>query len=253
MRDGLGRVRSVLLLGGDSDIGNAIALELVRSGARELLLAARDTSRLDERANRLRAGGATIVETATFDAAETDTHDAFFDAAFAKFGRLDVVVIAFGVLGVQAEAERDPSATIKVAITNYVGAASALMHAGERMRKQGQGSIVVLSSVAGQRPRRSNFVYGSSKAGIDALSEGMAFALRDEGVQVLTVRPGFVSTKMTTGLRKAPLSATPERVAQDTVKALGAGRELIWSPGLLRYVMWAMRFVPRPIFRRLKI
>jgi len=253
MRDGLGRVQSVLVLGGDSDIGNAIALQLVREGARDVLLAGRSPERFAARAAALHDAGAQRVEMARFDALDTDRHDAFFDDAFGRFGRLDVVVIAFGVLGEQATAQREPAETVKLARTNYVGAASALLYACERVRKQGQGAVVVVSSVAAQRPRRSNFIYGSSKAGIDALAEGMAFALRDEGVQVLTVRPGFVASKMTQGRRATPFSTTPDRVAKDTVRALRERKELIWTPGVLRYVMWVMRFVPRPIFRRLNV
>jgi decaprenylphospho-beta-D-erythro-pentofuranosid-2-ulose 2-reductase len=121
------------------------------------------------------------------------------------------------------------------------------------MRQQGQGTIVLLSSTAGQRPRRSIYVYGASKAGVDALAEGMAFTLRDQGVQVLTVRPGFVNTKMTAGLKPAPLSTTPGAVAEATVNAMVAGKELIWVPWSMRYVMIILKLIPRPIFRRLKI
>jgi decaprenylphospho-beta-D-erythro-pentofuranosid-2-ulose 2-reductase len=245
-------VESVLLLGGDSDIGVAIARRLVRRGAREVLLAGRNHERLASRATALKSAGAERVETAFFDADEVDGHDPFFQELFARFGRFDVVVVAFGVLGDQEAAQSDPAVAVAMVRTNFLGAASALVHAGERLRAQGQGTLVVLSSVAAQRPRRSNFIYGSSKAGLDALAEGMAFVLREAGVQVLTVRPGFVTTKMTGGMRKAPFATTPGEVAKATVAAIESGRELIWVPGVLRYVMWVMRFVPRPVFRRLK-
>lgn len=252
MRDGLGRMESVLLLGGDSDIGVAIARRLVRGGARDVLLAGRNHERLMARATTLKTAGAERVETAFFDADEVEGHERFFEDVFTRFGRFDVVVVAFGVLGDQEAAQRDPATAVAMIRTNSLGTASALVHAGERLRSQGQGTLVLLSSVAAQRPRRSNFVYGSAKAGVDALAEGMAFVLRDEGVQVLTVRPGFVTTKMTEGMRKAPFTTTPGKVAKATVEAIASGKELIWAPGILRYVMWMMRFVPRPVFRRLR-
>lgn len=253
MKDGLGRVQSVLVLGGDSDIAAATAELLVRHGAREVALAGRHLDRLGERAEKLRTLGATRVDTLAFDADDIDSHAAFFDGAFGSFDRFDVVLVAFGLLGDQEGGEHDPALALSVLRTNFLGAASALLQAGERMRKQGQGTVVLLSSVAAQRPRRSNFIYGSSKAGVDALAEGLAFALREQGVQVLTVRPGMVKTKMTTGMKRAPLMTTPEVVAQGIVKAIAANKELVWVPGTWRYIMWVLKLVPRPIFRRLKI
>ncbi len=252
MKDGLGRVQSVLVLGGDSDIGAAIAEELVRRGTREVVLAGRHLDRLELRANTVRSLGATRVETVSFDADDVESHDGFFDAVFTAAGRIDVVVVAFGVLGDQAAGERDAATAVRVLRTNFLGAASAMIHAGEKLRAQGQGTVVLLSSVAAQRPRRSNFIYGSSKAGIDALAEGLAFTLKEQGVQVLTVRPGTVKTKMTAGLKKAPFLTTPEKVAVSTADAIAKGNELVWSPRIWRYVMWALKFIPRPIFRKLK-
>jgi decaprenylphospho-beta-D-erythro-pentofuranosid-2-ulose 2-reductase len=253
MRDGLGGTRSLLVLGGDSDIGNATAKALIAGHTREVLLAGRNLDRLEVRAKALREAGATRVEVAAFDADDVDSHEAFFAETFGRFERFDVVLLAFGVLGEQAAVERDPSATVAVARTNYLGAASVAVHAAERLRRQGQGTLVVLSSVAAQRPRRSNFVYGSTKAGLDALCEGLAFALKPEGVQVLTVRPGFVDTQMTAGLKRVPFSTTPEAVGAAIVKAIARGDELIWTPRKLRYVMMVLKLVPRPIFRRLKL
>jgi decaprenylphospho-beta-D-erythro-pentofuranosid-2-ulose 2-reductase len=253
LKDGLGRVRSVLVLGGDSDIAVATTRSLIARGARDIALAGRNLEHLAARAAQLRDAGAERVETALFDADAVESHGRFFEAVFAELGHVDVVLLAFGVLGMQDEAERDATAAVAVVRTNFLGATSAAIHAAERLRKQGQGTLVVFSSVAAQRPRRSNFVYGASKAGLDALSEGLAFALRDQGVQVLTVRPGFVTTKMTAGMHRAPFSTTPEKVAEATVAAIASGAELIWVPGILRHVMWAMKLVPRPIFRRLKV
>lgn len=253
MRDALGRVQSLFVLGGDSDIGSAVALQLARKGLQDVLLAGRNTERLDARAATLRAAGVPHVETTHFDADDTESHEEFLARSFKQSGGFDVVLLAFGVLGEQRPGPLEPDAAVAVARTNYLGAASVLVHCGELLRRQGQGCIVVLSSVAAQRPRRSNFIYGASKAGIDALAEGLSFVLRDEGVQVLVVRPGFVRSKMTSHLRASLFATTPAALAADIVNAIASGKELIWTPGRLRYVMWILRLIPRSVFRRLTI
>jgi decaprenylphospho-beta-D-erythro-pentofuranosid-2-ulose 2-reductase len=251
MKDGLGRVQRILVLGGDSDIGVATARAFVRRGASHVSLAGRSREKLVERAVTLQPEGCEVT-VLDFDVDAVDSHAAFFVSVFADEGP-DVIVLAAGLLGDQSASERDPAAAVALARTNYLGSVSVMVHAAEGLRRRGQGTLVVLSSVAGQRPRRSNFAYGSTKAGLDAFAEGLAFALRDEGVQVLTVRPGFVKTKMTTGLKAAPFATTPEKVASAIVAAVAKGDELIWSPPVLRWVMVVMKLVPRPIFRRLKI
>jgi len=137
--------------------------------------------------------------------------------------------------------------------TNLLGAVSALTVLGERVRTQGHGDLVVLSSVAGERVRRSNFVYGASKAGLDGFATGLADALHGSGARLLVVRPGFVVGKMTAGLPAAPLSTTPEAVAEATVKGLRGTGTVIWVPAPLRLVMSVLRHVPRPVFRRLPV
>jgi decaprenylphospho-beta-D-erythro-pentofuranosid-2-ulose 2-reductase len=124
---------------------------------------------------------------------------------------------------------------------------------GDKLKAQGHGSLVALSSVAGERARRSNFVYGSTKAGLDAFYSGLTEALRPSGVTVTVVRPGFVHTKMTEGMKPAPLSTTPEAVAEIIVHAVRVKQELVWAPAPLRFVMSALRHVPRPIFRKLPL
>jgi decaprenylphospho-beta-D-erythro-pentofuranosid-2-ulose 2-reductase len=171
----------------------------------------------------------------------------------ARHGDLDIALLAFGVLGDQQAAEKDPAAALEVARTNYLGAVSVLLILASRMRDQGHGDIVVLSSVAGERGRRSNFVYGSSKAGLDVFCQGLADSLHGEGVRLLVVRPGFVRSKMTAHLEAAPLSTTPGAVASAIVDGLDRTRDVVWVPAKLRWVMSALRHLPRPIFRRLEI
>ncbi len=251
MRDAMGTMQSVLVLGGGSDIALATVRELVDRGTSRVVLAARRPTELEQAAERLRTAG-TKVDVVEFDACATDTHAKFVDSAWSD-GDIDCVLLAFGTLGDQEVSERDASATVDVVNTNFVGAASIGIHVAERLRAQGHGTLVALSSVAGERVRRANFVYGAAKAGMDAFFLGLGDALRGTGASVMVVRPGFVHTKMTVGLPAAPLAVTPDRVARDILTGLARGSDLVWSPPAMRIVMAVLRHVPRPIFRRLPI
>jgi decaprenylphospho-beta-D-erythro-pentofuranosid-2-ulose 2-reductase len=253
MQDSLGSVQSVLVLGGGSDIALATLRELVQRRARTIVLAARKPETVADVAAELRAAGATTVETIAFDALDTSSHESLIDDVFERFGDIDLALLAFGVLGDQEVAEVDARAAVDIAEVNYVGAVSITVPIAQRMRSQGHGAIVALSSVAGERARRSNFVYGSSKAGMDAFFQGLGDSLVGTGVKVMIVRPGFVTTKMTDGMDAAPLSTTPEAVATAIVRGLERGSETVWVPSTLRYVMAALRHVPRPVFRKLPI
>lgn len=248
MNDAFGSPQTVLVLGGTSDIGLAISRRLLARGARRIVLAGRDEARLQAAAASL--GATAEVETAAFDARDTASHAAFVDTTFARLGDVDCVVLAFGLLGDQEACERDPALAVAVAETNYVGAVSVGLHVAQRLRVQGHGSLVVLSSVAAERPRRANFVYGSSKAGLDAFAQGLGDALVGSGASVLVVRPGFVRTAMTAGREEAPFAVDADDVAVAVVKGLEKGAHTVWAPSLLRAVMTVARHLPRPVFRR---
>jgi decaprenylphospho-beta-D-erythro-pentofuranosid-2-ulose 2-reductase len=238
----------VLVLGGTSEIALAIVAALVERGARRVVLAARDP----ERAAAAAAGLGAEVAVEPWDA-DAAGYDAWTKEVWARHGDIDVVLHAAGVLG---EPERDHAsgdAAGAVLHTNTAAAAGVLVAAGARLRAQGHGTIVVLSSVAGERARRSNFVYGASKAGLDALAQGLGDDLAPAGVRVLIVRPGFVRTRMTAHLDDAPLATTPEKVAAATLRALDRGAEVVWVPGALRLVMTVLRHLPRAVFRRLPL
>jgi decaprenylphospho-beta-D-erythro-pentofuranosid-2-ulose 2-reductase len=253
MQDALGSVQSVLVFGAGSDIAHATLRALVKRRARTIVLAARDTASLAPVAAELRKLGAERVETVTFDARDTEHSSALIDDVFGRVGDIDLAILAFGVLGDQEQAERDADAAVDIARVNYLGPVSVGVPLAQRMRAQGHGTIVVLSSVAGERARRANFVYGSSKAGMDTFFQGLGDSLVGSGVKVMIVRPGFVDTKMTKGLTPAPLSTTADAVADAIVRGLARGSETVWVPSTLRYVMSAIRHVPRPIFRKLPI
>jgi decaprenylphospho-beta-D-erythro-pentofuranosid-2-ulose 2-reductase len=253
VRDALGDVQSVLVFGGGSDIALATVRRLVGRRARTVVLAAHHPDALAAAREEMLAAGATTVEVVGFDAESTDTHAALVDDLFDRFGDFDVVLVTFGVLGNQSEAEADAAVALEIARINYLGTISVAVPVAQRLTQQGHGTLVALSSVAGERARRSNFVYGSSKAGMDAFLQGLGDSLVGTGVRVMVVRPGFVVSKMTEGMDPAPLSTTPEAVADAIVGGLARRSETVWVPAQLRYVMTVLRHTPRAVFRKLPI
>jgi decaprenylphospho-beta-D-erythro-pentofuranosid-2-ulose 2-reductase len=251
MNDAFGHPQSVVVLGGTSEIARAI-VEAVTSGrCRSVVLAGRDPAALERAAGDLRA---TVprVETVSIDAATPGEVDKVVRRCFEAAGEpLDLVIMAVGELGDQAGDERDPDRIAQLLTVNVTWPAAALTAVANGLRTQGHGRIVVLSSVAGFRVRRSNFVYGSAKAGLDGFALGLSEALRDSGVSVHVVRPGFVHTKMTQGRAAAPFAVGPDRVAADVVRGLARGQTVIWSPGALRFVFGAFRLLPQSLWRRL--
>jgi decaprenylphospho-beta-D-erythro-pentofuranosid-2-ulose 2-reductase len=245
MQDALGAVQSILVLGGSSDIAAATVRRIAGPRRAKVLLAGRHPELVPDLPGD--------VDTIAFDALDTDSHDGSVKEAFDRLGDVDVVLVAFGVLGDQELAEHDAAEALRVARTNYVGAISVMVPIAQRLRAQGHGTLVVLSSVAAERPRRSNFMYGSSKAGIDAFATGLGDSLMGSGARVVVVRPGFVRTKMTAGRDPVPFSTTAEAVAEAIDAALRHGTETIWVPSILRWIMAVLRHVPRPIFRRLNL
>ena len=240
------------MLGGSSEIGLAIARELQARGPRAVALLGRDQARLGLASERLRADGCEQVLALPLDAAATATHEQVLTEAFDRLGGADIVVLAVGVLGERGGMPSDVEGAVAAMHVNFVGAGSLLLGAAQRLRERGGGQIVVLSTVAAERPRRANFVYGAAKAGLDALARGIGDELQDEGVRVLVVRPGFVHTRMTRGLAPAPLASSPEEVAQAVVQALDGGAQTIWVPHALRLVALVMRLLPRALFRRVR-
>ncbi|MEV0638939.1 decaprenylphospho-beta-D-erythro-pentofuranosid-2-ulose 2-reductase [Streptomyces sp. NPDC050619] len=251
MKDAFGLPQSLLVLGGTSQIALTAARRLIARRTRTVWLAGRPSPALETAASQLRTLGAD-VHTVPFDALDPDAHETALGKVFAE-GDIDMVLLAFGILGDQAHDERDPASAVRVAQTNYTGAVSAGLHAARALQSQGHGSLVVLSSVAGERARRADFIYGSSKAGLDAFAQGLGDALHGTGVHVMVVRPGFVRSKMTAGLPQAPMATTPEAVAAAVELGLRRRSETVWVPGALRVVMAGLRHLPRGVFRRLPV
>jgi decaprenylphospho-beta-D-erythro-pentofuranosid-2-ulose 2-reductase len=251
--DALGNPQSILLLGGTSEIGLAICSRyLQESPARIVLAALPDDPGREEAVAQMKAAGAKSVELIDFDAVDTAGHPAVIDAAF-RSGDIDVAIVAFGLLGDAEELWQDQRKAVQIAEINYTAAVSVGVLVGEKMRQQGYGQIIAMSSAAGERVRRSNFVYGSTKAGLDGFYLGLGEALREYGVHVLVIRPGQVRTRMSAHVKEAPLTVDKEYVADLAVTASLKGKDLVWAPGAFRYVMMVLRHIPRPIFRKLPI
>jgi decaprenylphospho-beta-D-erythro-pentofuranosid-2-ulose 2-reductase len=256
VRNALGAIQSLLVLGGGSDIGAAVAERLAGAGCRRIVLAGRRPEAMEPVAERLRAAGAAVAVTA-WDATDVTGHADAVKAAWAALpgeggsDDIDCVLYAAGVLGDQDHLVDDPTAAAELTATNYTGAVSTLLHVSRRLQEQGHGSIVVLSSVAGERVRSSNFVYGASKGALDGFAQGLGDALAGTGVDVMVVRPGFVHSSMTEGHEAPPLSTTPEAVADAVAHGLAAGKHTVWVPGTFRYVMAVFRHLPRPVWRML--
>jgi decaprenylphospho-beta-D-erythro-pentofuranosid-2-ulose 2-reductase len=251
--DAVGNPQTILLLGGTSEIGLAICERYLKNAHARIVLAAMpDDPGRDDAVAQMKAAGARSVELIDFEATDTDSHPKMIDAAFAG-GDVDVAIVAFGLLGDAEELWQNQRKAVQIAEINYTAAVSVGVLLGEKMRAQGFGQIIAMSSAAGERVRRSNFVYGSTKAGLDGFYLGLGEALKPSGVRVLVIRPGQVRTRMSAHIKEAPLTVDKEYVANLAVTASAKGKELVWAPGAFRYVMMVLRHIPRPIVRKLPI
>lgn len=251
--DAVGNPQTVLLLGGTSEIGLAICERYLRNAPANIVLAALpDDPGREAAVAQMKAAGAKSVRLVDFDAVATDTHPAVIEECFSA-GDVDVAIVAFGLLGDAEELWQNQRKAVQIAQINYTAAVSAGVLLGEKMRNQGFGQIIAMSSAAGERVRRSNFVYGSTKAGLDGFYLGLGEALREFGVHVLVIRPGQVRTRMSAHVKEAPLTVDKEYVAELAVSASAKGKDLVWAPGAFRYVMMVLRHIPRSIFRKLPI
>jgi len=247
--DALGTPQRILLLGGTSDIGLAIVQRLLPvDRSTDVILAGRDPDALTTAGTTL-PEQRTRIRTVHFDAADLDTHGPAIDDAWAD-GDVDVAIVAFGILGDQAALIDDPAAAAHLTTVNHTGAVSAGLHLARRMRTQGHGHIIALSSIAAERARPGNFIYGASKAGFDAFFDGLGYTLTDHGVTVSVLRPGFVHTRMTAGLPVPPLASKTADISASA--AAGVGRTGARYPSLPHRILGlGLRLVPRAVVRRL--
>ena len=250
MIDGNGYPQNVLVIGGGSEIAAAIVQLLAAGGMQRLALAGPREETMVPVQERI--GPAVATRLFKLDLSEPAQVEPVIGEAAAWLGTLDCTIVASAILGDQPTDELSPELVAASLTINTVGPAAALTSVAGRVESQGFGQIIVLSSVAGEVVRRRNYLYGAGKAGLDGFALGLAERLRPRA-SLLVVRPGFVRSRMTAHLDPAPLATTPEQVAQDTLSALAAGRIVVWSPGLLRWVMVAFRHLPRAIARKIPL
>lgn len=252
MENAFGQPQTVIVLGGSSDIAREVTKKLCAARARTVVLAGRNESLLKEAAQEAASAGATTTHLVTFDAQDVTSAESTVAQSFAAIGApVDLVIIAVGLLGDQLLDENDPVAAARMSIVNYAWPVTALAALRQRMVAQGSGRIVVISSVAGIRVRRGSYLYSGAKAGLDRLCEGLADSLIGTGVTLQIVRPGFVHTKMTAGLKPAPFSVDAERVAQDIVSGLGTPALVIYSPSIMKWLFAILRHLPAPLWRKI--
>jgi len=253
MQSALVEFQNIVVLGGRSELGVAIAARLTTPFTQRIILAGREMSERD--AENFRSSLTTKmspsleVSCREFDASAQDTHQDFVDG----LGNVDLVILAFGQLGDNESMCADPKRAADLVSVNMAGMVSAGLACANMFERQGRGHLVFLSSVAGVRARKSNFIYGSTKAGMDAFAQGLGDALAPKGVDVTIVRPGFVHTAMTRGLDPAPFAASVDQVAEAVAEGLRKGRRVIWVPTALRYVFAILRVLPTLVWRRLPI
>jgi decaprenylphospho-beta-D-erythro-pentofuranosid-2-ulose 2-reductase len=250
--DAFGRPQSVVVLGGTSDIASSLVEALVAEGCRTVVLAGRDGGGLDEASSRALAGGALSAPTVVFDATRPREAEEVVDRCVAAAGgSVDLVVLAVGMLGDQGSDMTRPERVAESVTVNFTWPAAALTAVAVRLRAQGQGRVVVLSSIAGVRVRPANYLYGSAKRGLDAFAVSLGGDLAGTGVSVHVVRPGFVRSKMTAGLKPAPFAVSPADVTAAVRRGIAADERVVWVPGALRWVSLLMRLVPPALWRRL--
>lgn len=243
-----------MVFGGRSEIGVATAARLAHG--QRVVLAARRPDDLVAESAILMAAGAVAVDTVAFDADDTASHPELIERLFADRSPIDVAIVAFGILGDATRAEVEVEHALQIAHTDYYAQISVMTPLALALREQGSGTIIAFSSVAGVRVRRANYVYGSTKAGLDGFASGLADALHGSGVHLLLARPGFVVGAMTrelmdSGVAPAPFSRTADQVADAVATAFRRGKGEVWIPGILRPLFFGMRLLPRAVWRRL--
>lgn len=243
---------AVLALGATSAIAEATLRLFAERGAR-FYLVARNRDKLDSVAADLHTRGASGVATCVMDLDDTAAHPAMLAGAAQSLGTIDLALLAHGILGDQTEAQASYPAAEAIFHTNLLSAVSLTTWLANYFERIGTGSLTVISSVAGDRGRKSNYVYGASKGALSLFLDGVRSRLHRVGVQVLTVKPGFVATPMTAHVEHGPLFARPSSVAKSIVKAIDKGRDVVYVPLFWAPIMLALRLVPRPIFKKLNV
>ena len=251
MNDVTGMPQNVVVIGAGADISRAILRSLAGHRRSSVILSGRSLESLEGAVKDLHSLKVEKVEVALLDVTDIGAIERFADLAAQRLGTIDLVLIAAGVLGTADLESLDAGVVAFLATVNFTGPAAIMTAFARVLAAQGQGRIVVLSSVAGYRVRAANLVYGAAKAGLDGFALGLGDALAGSGVKVGVVRPGFVKTKMTEGHSVVPFAIDASAVADVVVRGLEKDAEIIWAPPVLRYIFAVLRIVPRPLWRRM--
>jgi decaprenylphospho-beta-D-erythro-pentofuranosid-2-ulose 2-reductase len=250
MDNAFGQPQRVIVLGGSSEIARAITKKLVAARARTVVLAGRNPELLARASEEALEYGATSTPLVHLDAERPDSAAQSVDEAFdAAGGSVDLVIVAVGRLGVQSDDEISPEETLRMMNVNFTWPVVALTQIRNRLVAQGSGRILVISSVASVRVRRSAYLYGGAKAGLDRLTDALADSLEGTGVTLQLLRPGAVRTRMTAGLAELPFMTGPNEVAEYVMAGLSTNQRVIWSPPILRWVYLVLRHLPRQLWR----
>ena len=251
MENSLGQPQTVIVLGGSSDIARAVIRKLCAAQTHTVVLAGRNQSLLDAAARETCNYGAITTDTVLFDARDVANARATVSEAFERVGdRVDLVIVAIGILGDQFAMDDDAEAAGLMATVNFAWPVAALAEVRRRLVTQGSGRILVMSSVAAVRVRRVAYLYDGAKAGLDRLCDGLADSLEGTGVTLQLLRPGFVRSRMTAGTPERPFTTGVDEVAENVMKGLASSVRVIWSPPILRYVFFALRHLPAPLWRK---
>jgi len=245
-------MENVLILGATSGIAQAIARQLAARGV-NLILAGRSVEELDRLAGDLRVRFNCSVMTKKYDAVPIDAHQAFYESCKASVGRLDGVILCYGYMGDQRKAQNDGLHAKEVIDVNFTSCVSILHVIANDFEQRGSGFICAISSVAGDRGRQSNYVYGSSKGALSLFLQGLRNRLAKSGVSVLTVKPGFVDTRMTYGQSGLFLVAKPEKVAADIIRAIEKKKNVLYTPFFWRWIMLIIKLIPESLFKKLSL
>lgn len=245
-------MKKILIIGATSEIAEATARLWAAQGHR-LVLLGRDDERLRAIAADLRVRGAQAVHTALLDVNDFAGHAAAIDAACEALDGIDIALIAHGTLGDQKACEKDFRLALQELDTNAISVISLLTQLANRFEAQRHGTIAVIGSVAGDRGRQSNYIYGTAKGAVAIFLQGLRNRLHPAGVQVLTVKPGFVDTRMTRAFAKGPLWVGPGRIAADIAAAIDNRADVVYAPFWWRYVMLAIRAIPERLFKTLRL
>jgi short-subunit dehydrogenase len=245
-------MKKILIIGASSAIAEAAARRWAAQG-HALYLLGRNEERLGAMAADLKVRGAAVARHGVLDMNQFERHATAIDAAAAALDGLDTVLIAHGTLGDQKLCERDFAAALQELNTNAISVISLLTLLANRFEAQRQGTLAVIGSVAGDRGRQSNYVYGTAKGALAIFLQGLRNRLHPAGVQVLTIKPGFVDTPMTAAFKKGPLWATPDAVAAAIVAAVEKRRDVLYTPWFWLGIMTLIKLVPEAVFKKLKL